>query len=194
MKQMLKLGLVLAAFAGVACVALALVNQVTAPAIEKVQLAKTNAGMIEVFPEANNFVEVTDFTPSSSRVTIDKMFIAEENKTPVGIVVQASGPTYDRATMLIGINSDYKITGVRFLSLSDTPGFGQKAAEPTFYNQFNGKNADSNFEAGKDMDGISGATITTDGISAIMREATKAAINYYSENYGSSLSNKEAGK
>ena len=37
MKQMLKLGLVLAAFAAVACVALAFVNNLTAPAIAKAE-------------------------------------------------------------------------------------------------------------------------------------------------------------
>ena len=45
MKEMLKLGLTLAIFAAVACVALAFVNNLTAPTIAKVEQEKANAGM-----------------------------------------------------------------------------------------------------------------------------------------------------
>lgn len=180
MKQMIKLGLILSAFAGAACVALALVNQVTAPAIEKVAIAKANAGMIAVFPEADSFKEVKEFSQyaTGSSAVPEKLFIALKNEKTIGVVVQVTGPTYDKATLLVGINTEKKITGIKFLSLTDTPGFGQKAAEPVFYEQFAGKTATSNFVAGKDFDGISGATISTNGIAAIIKEATTVGLAY----------------
>ena len=70
------------------------------------------------------------------------------------------------------------ITGLTFLSISDTPGFGQKAAEPNFYSQFAGKNAAGSFVPGADFDGISGATITTNGVANIITEATKIGLEY----------------
>ena len=55
MKQILKLGLTLAAFAVVSCLALAVVNNFTAPVIEKNNAAKTSAGLTVVFPQADSF-------------------------------------------------------------------------------------------------------------------------------------------
>ena len=50
MKEMFKLGLSLAIFASVACVCLALVNNVTAPAIAAAKERELNAGLAVVFP------------------------------------------------------------------------------------------------------------------------------------------------
>ena len=73
---------------------------------------------------------------------------------------------------------DKVVTGVNFLSITDTPGFGQKAAEPNFYGQFAGKDAAGSFVPGTDFDGISGATITTNGVANIITEATKIGLEY----------------
>jgi len=61
MKKILKLGFILAAYASVACVSLALVYNVTAPAIERVKQEKAGAGMKIVFAQADAFVPVQDF-------------------------------------------------------------------------------------------------------------------------------------
>ena len=179
MKEMLKLGLVLACFAAVACVALAFVNNLTAPTIAKVEAEKANAGMKAVFTDADYFMDVEGFTSTViNGVTIDKVCYAYKNDEKVGVVVQATGSTYDKATILVGINTDKTITGINFLAISDTPGFGQKAAEPTFYEQFAGKDATSSFVPGTDFDGISGATITTNGVANILSEAAKIGVEY----------------
>ena len=179
MKQMLKLGLVLAAFAAVACVALAFVNNLTAPAIAKAEAEKANAGMKAVFSEADYFMDADGFTSTViDGVTIDKVCYAYKNDVKIGVVVQATGSTYDKATILVGINAEKVITGISFLSITDTPGFGQKAAEPAFYEQFAGMSASSNFVPGTDFDGISGATITTNGVAKIISEAAKIGVEY----------------
>ena len=179
MKEMLKLGLVLACFAAVACVALAFVNNLTAPTIAKVEAEKANAGMKAVFADADYFMDAEGFTSTViNGVTIDKVCFAYKNDAKIGVVVQATGSTYDKATILVGINMDKVVTGVNFLSISDTPGFGQKAAEPNFYGQFAGKNAAGSFVPGTDFDGISGATITTNGVANILSEAAKIGVEY----------------
>ena len=179
MKEMLKLGLVLACFAAVACVALAFVNNLTAPTIAKVEAEKANAGMKAVFADADYFMDAEGFTSTViNGVTIDKVCYAYKNDAKIGVVVQATGSTYDKATILVGINMDKVVTGLTFLSISDTPGFGQKAAEPTFYEQFAGKDAAGSFVPGTDFDGISGATITTNGVANIITEATKIGLEY----------------
>ena len=179
MKEMLKLGLVLACFAAVACVALAFVNNLTAPTIAKVEAEKANAGMKAVFADADYFMDAEGFTSTViNGVTIDKVCFAYKNDAKIGVVVQATGSTYDKATILVGINMDKVVTGVNFLSITDTPGFGQKAAEPNFYGQFAGKDAAGSFVPGTDFDGISGATITTNGVANIISEAAKIGVEY----------------
>lgn len=193
MKNMLKLGLALAAFASVACVLLALVNNFTAPVIAAAAQNEVNAGLAVVFPETKTFEKAENFVPDlTSPIKVESLYLAKKDGNVIGAVVQATGPTYDKATILLGLDMNRKITGIRFLSLSDTPGFGQKANEPDFYNQFTGKNADDKFVAGEDVDKISGATITTKGVAQIVKYAAYVAGKYLADNYGAASGSGEA--
>jgi len=176
MKEMLKLGFVLAVFAGVACVALALVNQATAPVIAANENAKLTAGLAEILPAAKSYKDGT-FTPDGSNVSVDNCNVGfDANGAVIGCVVQVSGPTYDQATVLVGVDSSKTLTGIKILAISDTPGFGQKATEPAWYGQFAGKPAECDWTLGTDFDAVSGATITSKGFSALLKTATKAAL------------------
>ena len=185
MKNILKLGFTLAAYATVACVSLAFVYNVTAPAIERVKQEKAGAGMKIVFEQADSFVPVQNFERDSANpIAINALYTAEKGGKVLGAVVEAAGPTYDKATMLIGLDLNRTITGIQFLSLTDTPGFGQRANEPEFLNQFKNLNAEKTLEAGKDFDGLSGATITTKGVTNIVNYAVWVAGNYLAANHG----------
>ena len=185
MKQIIKSGFILAAYASVACVALALVYNTTAPAIERVKQAKASAGMKIVFEQADVFNPVQDFEKDESNpISINAVHTAQKDGKVIGAVIEAAGATYDKAVMLVGLDLQRTITGIQFLSLTDTPGFGQRAAEPAFTDQFKGLSASGNLEAGTDFDGLSGATITTKGVTSIINYAVWAAGDYLSKNYG----------
>lgn len=185
MKNILKLGFTLAAYATVACVSLAFVYNVTAPAIERVKQEKAGAGMKIVFEQADSFVPVQNFERDAANpIAINALYTAEKGGKTIGAVVEAAGATYDKATMLIGLDLNRTITGVQFLSLTDTPGFGQRANEPEFLNQFTGLNAENTLEASKDFDGLSGASITTKGVTNIVNYAVWVAGNYLAANHG----------
>ncbi len=182
--KMLKLGLTLAIFASVACLALAMVNIYTAPRIAEAQQAKANAGMTVVFENATSFEQVEIPQTDTGSVTINSLFLAKDGDAVAGAVVEATGPTYDEATMLIGFDLNRTITGIEFLALSDTPGFGQAAAEPAFKDQFKGLAVGDTVTPGTDFDGISGSTITTNGVSAILNAAVVVGAGYLAENHG----------
>jgi electron transport complex protein RnfG len=194
MKNMVKLGASLAAYAVAACVLLAVVNSVTAPIIEKARAAEAGAGMAEVFADADSFDIAADFSPdTSTSIAVESIYLAKQDDAVIGAVVQATGPTYDKATIQIGLTLDREITGIQFLALSDTPGFGQRAlSEPFFIAQFAGKSADDAFEAGVDVEALSGATVTTKGIAEIIKYAAYIAGNYLAENYGGTAGSGEA--
>lgn len=189
--SMIKLGLILCAYAVVACAMLALVNNYTALKIAENQTKKVSAAMQEFFPESGlTFETINDFTPPVvGAITVDEMYVAKRGNEIVGGAAQVTGPTYDQGTILIGIKTDGTVTGLKFLKLTDSPGFGLKANDATFklpngktfYGQFEGKNAKDGFVAGQNFDAISGATITSEAVSSLINEGTKNILSYFNQ-------------
>ena len=185
--EMIKLGLILSLFAAASCTVLALVNSVTSVKITENKIRKANEAMKVVMADADNFEPVENFAQSSnSSIKIQSVYSAKKNGTTIGAVAQINGPTYDRGTIMVGMAKDVTVTGVQFLELSDSPGFGLKANDPTFflpngktfYGQFEGKNAKDGFKPGETFDAISGATITSVGAAALIEEGTKSMLQY----------------
>lgn len=189
--SMIKLGLVLCAYAVVACTLLALVNNFTAPKIADNQAKKVSAAMQEFFPDAGlSFETVNDYkAPVVGAITVDEIYVAKKDGKIVGGAAQVTGPTYDQGSILIGMKTDGNVTGLKFLKLTDSPGFGLKANDSTFklpngktfYGQFEGKNAKDGFTAGKNFDAISGATITSVAVSSLINEGTKNLFDYFKQ-------------
>lgn len=185
--EMIKLGLILALYAAISCVVLAIVNNVTAPKIQQNQINKANAAMKKVFAMADSFEPISDFEPSSNgTIKIEDMYLAKKDGKVIGATCQVSGPTYEQATLIVGLDTAGTVTGVEFLKITDSPGFGLKANDPTFimpngktfYGQFEGKKADKGFTVGQNFDAISGATITSVGIGNLITEATSSMFKY----------------
>ena len=187
--SMIRLGLVLCAYAVVCCSVLALVNSITAPKIAQNQERKVSQAMAEFFPESGlTFETVSDYkSPVVGAITVDDIYVAKKDGVIVGGAAQVTGPTYDQGTILIGIKADGTVTGLKFLKLTDSPGFGLKANDATFkmpngktfYGQFEGKNAKGGFTAGENFDAISGATITSVAVSSLINEGTKNILAYF---------------
>ena len=187
--SMIKLGLVLCAYAVVACAMLAVVNNFTAPKIAQNQERKVSEAMQEFFPESGlTFETITDYTaPVVGAITVDEMYVAKKGGQIVGGAAQVSGPTYDQGSILVGIKADGTVAGLKFLKLTDSPGFGLKANDATFklpngktfYGQFEGKNAAAGFKAGENFDAISGATITSVAVASLINEGTKNIFEYF---------------
>lgn len=183
-KEMLKLGFILALFAAVSCTILAAVNNVTSVRIAQNKLNKANAAMKEVFAQADEFIPVEFEAYSNPSVSVHSVYFAKKDGAVIGAVSEVSGPTYDKATIMAGITTDGTVTGVRFLENTDSPGFGLKASDSTFilpngktfYGQFEGKNAKDGFVAGQTFDIISGATITSKGAAELITAGTQTML------------------
>ena len=188
MKEMIKLGLTLAIYAVISCTVLAVVNNFTAPKIAQNQVEKVNQAMASFFPgEGYTFESVSDYDAASvGTIKIENMIVAKKDGKIAGGAAQVNGPTYDQATILVGMKADGTITGLQFLKNTDSPGFGLKANDPTFtlsngktfFGQFEGKNAKDGFKAGETFDAISGATITSNGVANLLAEGTGSLLKY----------------
>lgn len=182
MKQMLKLSFTLAAYTVAACAALAVVYNFTAPVIKEVKLKKTRAALQKIFPDADDFEEISSKLPAGQdKIKFQNAYLAKNGGKAAGLTVTASGATYAYASILIGINLNGTVKTIEFLELTDTPGLGSRAAEEPFIGQFTGKSFSDAFIPGADITAISGATITSKGVSAIIKAGMEAAAAYMKE-------------
>jgi len=187
-----KLGLILSLYAAISCAVLALVNNVTAPKIEANQKEKIDSSMKEFFPSQGlTFESISNYPASSdTSIKIESVILAKKDGKITGGAAQVSGPTYDRGTIFVGLNADGSVAGLKFLKLSDSPGFGLKANDPTFKlasgktfaQQFEGKNAAEGFITNETFDAISGATITSNGIANLLTEGSNSLLKIFKEN------------
>ena len=81
-------------------------------------------------------------------------------------------------TLSLGVTNEGEIKGLEFLELNETQGFGSKAAEPEFKDQFLGKSEET-YNLGDQVNAISGATITSKAVTS----AINAGI-YFINNIG----------
>lgn len=179
---MLKLGLILAAFAAAACVMLAFVYSGTSPIIAQRQQADLEAALKELFPDADSFESIIDITSPDAAVTIETAYAAIKNGLPYGAALRVSRASYSGAIKtMVGVNSDGFITGAKILEHSDTPGLGANAASSsyfvdrangvTFYGQFTGKKVTDPFTVHNDVIAITASTVTSVAVSSSVKAA-----------------------
>lgn len=124
----------------------------------------------ELLSKENLDISLKDAGYGESVVTVDSVAEATLDGVVIGYAVTiTSKEGYDGDIQFtVGIMADGTVSGISYLSISETPGLGMNAKEEAFVNKFVGKNG-GNFIANKDnvsglkneIDAISGATITT---------------------------------
>lgn len=75
--------------------------------------------------------------------------------------------------MLIGINKEGKVTGLKVLNHRETPGLGANIVKESFLKQFIGKSLKNPIEPKKDIDAITGATISSRAVCKGIKEALR---------------------
>lgn len=171
--EILRVGIILFAITAVAALILAYVNSVTLPIISEQETLKMQDAMTEVLPDADEFEEIPIELTQESDLT--KIF-----KADAGYVVFAAPKGYGgEITMAIGIDNEFKITGLSIISQSETAGLGAKCTEKAWQDQFIGKTENITVAKGgaKDnqIDAISSATITSKAVTRAVNEAITAA-------------------
>jgi len=73
---------------------------------------------------------------------------------------------------MVGVNADGSVQGVEIISHSETPGFGAKADDPDYLGQYRGQSG--KLTLGRDVEAISGATISSRAILGGVNQALDA--------------------
>ena len=153
----LRLAVTLLIIAGVMAAALAGVNSVTAPIIEKLTYEKTQAAVSAVLPGGGDTVEF----PAVDLVS--KVYKGEN-----GYAVEVTPSGFDNTiTMMVGVDNEGAVTGISIIDHSETAGLGAVAAATTaageaFRAQFKGLSGEiAVSKDGGQVDAITSATITS---------------------------------
>ncbi|MDR2783003.1 MAG: FMN-binding protein [Treponema sp.] len=189
-KEMLKLGFVLAVYAAIACVGLAFVYAGTSRVIAGRQKTDLEASLRELFPHMDAFEDVTASVASpDASVTFQIVYEIRNSGATIGLAIQASGASYGGPIkILTGVGTDAKITRVKILEHADTPGLGANAASPAYYvdkakkltftGQFSGMSASRAFTVKEDVAAITASTITSRAVANVVKASARAAAAY----------------
>ena len=147
----------------VVAAALAGVNSVTKPIIERLNLEKTQRAIETVLPGGYD-KELTEFDDADGMVS--KVYQGAN-----GYAVEVGPTGFDNTiTMVVGIDNEGKVMGISVVSHTETKGLGEVAAAGTpkgaaFREQFVGIGESvSVTKDGGTIDAITGATITSRAI------------------------------
>ncbi len=176
MRDTVKLAVRLMAFAMVAALLLAVVNAFTAGRIERNTREKINAARREVI--GDYVFEEADADISGAKY-ITGVYRAKDGEECAGYVYELESRGYGGTIYLcLGIDSSGAVTGVKVSSHVETKGLGTEA-EGKFMADFNGMNASAG--AALQVDGISGATISSNAVINAVDEALAHYDKYFAQ-------------
>ena len=198
-RGMLKYGAILALYTTVACVGLAFVYAGTGKIIAQRQMADQDAALKELFPDADSFkpITITKTPDQDLNVTIeeDGAFAALKDGVPMGVALRTSRASYSGLIkILVGVDVNSKITAIKILENTDTPGLGANAGSSNyyvdrvngirFYDQFKGKSVTDPFVPKQDIIAITAATITSRAVAESIKAAGEAASLWFASDPG----------
>ncbi len=142
-------------------------NSVTKPKIEQLQIETENKTKVAVLSDAKEFSDAMTVSLDGVDYTYYEGY--GEGKEIAGYVFTTSSKGYggDIITM-VGIKADGTISGMDFLSISETAGLGMNADSDDFKSQFIGKSGEiglnKNNPADNEIQALTGATITSKAV------------------------------
>ncbi len=160
--------------------ALAVVNNVTMDVIEERTKVEQEEFRKQVLEQADRFTQAADVDDLDNVTDVYAGFSGDD---PVGYVMSVVSKGYGGdINMIVGVDMKGQVTKVIIGDNEETPGLGSKAKESEFIDQFSGVTVNDqlavvkqNKKAANEIQALSGATITsrgvTEGIQAALRTA-----------------------
>ncbi len=194
MNKIIKNTIILTVITLVSGLLLGLAYEVTKdPIAQSEENAKREAWQA-VFPDADltAFEETDVDTDVADQViadlgidaTIDEVCTVDGGDTGYVITATDSEGYGGDIQVVVGITADGTVSGMSFLSISETAGLGMNAQNESFYGQYVGVQTDHFYVSkdggeGEPIDAISGATITSRAVTG----AVNAALGYFQNEF-----------
>ena len=175
MNKIAKLTIILFLVCAIVAGVLGAVNFITAPKIAEQQRLKTERAYAAVL-ESSGY-EAVEFDREAFP-TVNTISKAQGGE---GYVAETTfSGAQGSITMVVGVDTDYKCTGISITKHSETSGLGANAAASSdvgvnFRSQFVGQGEDIALsKAGGEIDALSGATITSRAVTEAVATVIKA--------------------
>lgn len=181
MKENFKLGGILLIIATVASLLLSCTYELTKDTIAAQSNAAKTEAMKAILPEADKFETLDlDVSNYAGVGAVDKG-LSDGNE--VGYVIESSAKGYGgELKLVVAVSIEGKISGIKVLEHSETPGLGAKCEEPEFTDRYKEKLATTPLtlvsgspSSDSEIQSISGVTIT----STAVIDAVNKAIDIY---------------
>jgi len=173
-KTVLKLSLILFTITFVATLLLTLCNYITKDRISMLEKQKADEAKQSVIENAEFRIMTLDKEVRDKYASFGPIeaYRAVRDGKFAGYCINLQPSGYiGKINMIIGINPDLSFSGVKIISMSETPGLGAKTGEEAFYGQFaNGKKGNLNVvknstsPAENEINAVSGATISSKAV------------------------------
>ena len=186
-KYIIKLTVTLFVTCVIVAALLGLVDNVTRDKIAAINWENTVAAMKAVVadPDATTFsdaledIEAPAAAAAAAGATLDSVYEVQAGGASAGyaIKVVASG-SQGNIEMMVGVDGEGAVTGVSIVKNSETAGIGSKVMENQngVLDQFMGRSAaDGTLAVGTNVDAITGATVSSKGVTAGVNAALAAA-------------------
>ena len=167
------------------------VNAITKDKIAAINWEKTVAAMKAVVadPDATTFSEALEKTTEMEAAaaaygSLDSIYEVQVDGAAAGYAIKVSASGSQGAIeMMVGVDGEGVVTGVSIVKHSETSGIGTKVAENEpnkagvgMLSQFEGMSAaDGTLAVGTNVDAVSGATVSSRGVTAGVNAALAVA-------------------
>ena len=165
---------------------LGLVNGVTAGPIAQINQQKTEQAMAQVVSDPSSFQAVTELpqaavdAATAAGGTLTELYDGQGAGYVLKVVASGSQGNIE---MMVGVDGDGVVTGVSIVDNSETAGIGSKVMENEplasgtgVLDQFAGKSAaDGTLAVGTNVEAITGATVSTKGVTTGVNAALAVA-------------------
>lgn len=150
---------------------------VTASLLARVARAMENekGHLKEIMPQATYFSEKFGYPPRYEGYRLGSF--NRKIKTGIAFLTTDLFPK-ETLRILIGMDMEGKITGIKILSHKEST-VGSKIEEEWFQAQFRGKTIRDNWIVGRDVDAITGATISSSKVIALIEKSIQLMVSEY---------------
>jgi len=177
LKENIKLGLILLLITGIAGLLLGGAFEITKAPIAASIEANRQAAMKEILPLADKFSKADVKIKSGEKVS--EVNIGLKGSEIIGYAIKVSPKGYGGPLeIMVGISNVGKVTGIKILAHTETPGLGANAPQPKFSDQYKNKSIKEKLEVVKitpskenQIQAITGATITSKAVTLGVNDA-----------------------
>ena len=177
LRSIIKTSAILLVIGFVCTLLLSLCNFLTKDTIASLAFESEQKAMTETLAQAEKFEK---FNYNADDV-VSEVYEGTSGEKVVGYCFKAEPKGYGGAiSMIVGVDTECKVTGVAIVNMSETPGLGAKAKESSFTDAYKGKTSGikvnkSGAPKDNEISAISGATITSKAVTEGVNRALEIA-------------------